>query len=77
MGWEEKVQRVIGKLSAEAYRRANTDRTGKKFKRHRPYRIPEEAEALVKCLGDHNRARGEEACKTMMEQLRRQGVEID
>jgi hypothetical protein len=77
MSWEDKVQRVIGKLSADAYRRANTDRAGNKYRRHRPYRIPEEAETLVKCLGDRDRTRGEKLCKATMEQLRRAGVRID
>lgn len=77
MSWEEKVGKVIGKLAHSAQQAANTDRAGKRYKRHRPYRLPEEADALVKCLGDRDRVRGERACKEIMEGLRRAQAEID
>jgi hypothetical protein len=77
MSWEAKVHRVIARLAATAHRQSNTDRAGKRYKRHRPYRLPEAAEQLVRCLGDRDRSRGERACKATMEQLRREGVKID
>lgn len=78
MSWEKKVDRVIAALAQQAYREANYARRGrKKAKRHRPYRLPEEADRLVKCLGDRDRKRGERTCKEIMEGLRRRGAKID
>lgn len=77
MAWEEKVHKVIGKLAAQAYKQTNYDRQGHKYKKHRPYRLPEEADSLVKCLGDKDRVRGEHTCKEIMEGLRRSREEID
>jgi len=77
MSWRAKVERVIGKLSAQAYRATNTSPSGSKYKRHHPYRIPEEAQELVACLGDRDQVRGERTCKTIMEGLRRRRADID
>lgn len=78
MSWEDKVSRVIGKLSNQAYRQVNYDKQGrKKFKKDRPYHIPDEANQIVKCLGDKDRERGERTCKEIMEGLRRSGAQID
>lgn len=75
--WESKVQQVIGVLAATAYKKANYNKQGRKYKKHRPYRIPEEADQLVQCLGDRNRKRGEITCKRIMEGLRQAQVPID
>ena len=75
--WEDKVERVIGKLSFAAWAHANHDRSGKRYKKHRPYSLPEEAAELVSCLGDRDRHRAEVRAKEIMEGLRRAGMEID
>lgn len=75
--WEDKVERVIGKLSYAAWFDANHDRRGGRDKKHRPYSLPEEAVELVECLGDPNRKRAEHRAKALMEGLRRAGEEID
>lgn len=76
-GWEAKVERVIGQLSAQAYRAANTDPSGRRYKRHHPYRVPEEAERLVQLLGSRDRKAAEIEAKEIMEGLRRSGAAID
>jgi hypothetical protein len=75
--WENKVEKVIGRMAQAAWHQANHDKTGKKYKKHRPYRLPEEAEELVKILGMHDRKRAEMKAKEIMEGLRRSGVAID
>ena len=77
MSWESKVERVIGKLSYAAWDAANHDRSGHRYKRHRPYRLPEEADELVKTLGMRDRRAAEIKAKEIMEGLRRAGLEID
>ena len=57
--WENKVEEVIGKLNHIAWFQANHDKQGKRFKKHRPYRVPEEAQRLVECLGMHDRREAE------------------
>jgi hypothetical protein len=75
--WEDKVQDVIGKLSAASYREAQRLASGKKSKRPRPYRVPEEAQELAKALGMHDRRAAEIEAKTILERLRQAGVPID
>ena len=75
--WENKVERVIGKLSYAAWYDANHDNAGRRYKKHHPYRLPEEAVELTECLGDHNRSRAERRAKEIMEGLRRADVDID
>lgn len=75
--WENKVERVISLFAQQAYRDANFDKHGKKYKRPRPYRMPEEAEKLVQVLGMHDRKKAEIKAKEMMELLRIQGHKID
>ncbi len=77
MSWESKVQRVIGKLSYVAWDAANHDASGRRYKRHRPYRMPAEADELVKILGMQDRRVAERKAKEIMEGLRRAGLEID
>lgn len=77
MSWENKVERVIAKLSYASWYKANHDRAGRRYKKHRPYRLPEEASELVATLGDHNRRRAEIRAKEIMEGFRRAGADID
>jgi hypothetical protein len=48
--WEEKANRIIGTLCLESWRKANHDKNGKRYKRHVPYSVPEDAQTLVDCL---------------------------
>lgn len=76
-GWEKKVESVIGRLSHIAWHQANHDKLGNRYKRHHPYRIPEEAQELVKCLGMHDRRAAEIRAKEIMWGLRDSQVPID
>ena len=75
--WENKVEEVIGKLNHIAWFQANHDKQGKRFKKHRPYRVPEEAQRLVECLGMHDRREAEIQAKEYMELLRIRRLPID
>ena len=75
--WENKIQDVIGKLCYASYKQANYNKQGIKYKKHRPYSIPEEAQVLVKCLGMHDRRKAEISAKECMEELRLRRVPID
>lgn len=48
--WMAKAHRVINDLCRQSWYQANHDAQGRRYKRHRPYAIPYEAEQLVKCL---------------------------
>ena len=75
--WENKVEEVIGKLSRIAWYQANHDKQGKQYKKHRPYRVPEEASLLVTYLGMHDRKEAENLAKSYMHLLRIRGLPID
>jgi hypothetical protein len=75
--WEHKVDAVIGRLSRAAWYQANHDKQGNRYKRHHPYRIPSEAEALVTCLGMRDRRAAEISAKEIMMGLRQAQVSID
>ena len=75
--WEKKVHSVIACLSANAWRQANHDKTGRRYKIERPYTVPDEARQLVELLGLHDRQKAEVECKAILEGLRRQGTKID
>jgi hypothetical protein len=75
--WENKIEEVIGKLSYTAWFQANHNKQGKRFKKHRPYRVPEEAQYLVECLGLHDRRKSEILAKEYMELLRIRRLSID
>ena len=75
--WEAKVERVIGKFAYASWHQANHDRSGRRYKRHRPYSIPDEARRLVEILGLRDRTAAERAAKSYMEGLRRLGFNID
>jgi hypothetical protein len=76
-GWEGKVHRVVALLSRAAWAKANLGPDGRPRKKHRPYRIPEEASELVRVMGLRDRREAEYQAKSIMEDLRRRGVEID
>ncbi len=75
--WEHKVEAVIRKFARIAFEQANFDRSGRQYKRYRPYTLPEEAMKLVEILGWHDREAAEIAAKECMEQLRREQRPID
>ncbi len=45
-----KAHRIIGVLCMASYVQANTRKDGGRYKKHRPYSVPEEAEELIDCL---------------------------
>lgn len=45
------------RLSRESWYKMNHDKHGKRYKRHRPYTIPADAEELVDCLGEDDEQR--------------------
>jgi hypothetical protein len=55
--WKEKAHRIIGELSAVAYRQANRLPNGTMRKKHVPYSIPAEAAELVDCLNKNDERR--------------------
>jgi len=75
--WETKVNKVIAKLCYASWYQANHNAQGKRYKKHRPYSIPKEAERLVEALGMPDRREAEIKAKTLMELYRQQGKEID
>ena len=75
--WEIKVEEVIGKLNRLACYQANHDKQGKRYKKHHHYRVPEEVQRLVECLGMHDRREAEIQAKEYMELLRFRGLPID
>lgn len=77
MSWQDKVNRVIAKLSHDAWDAANRGKDGKRLKKHRPYSPPEEVRELVIALGDGVQSRGERRAKEIMESLRHRGLTID
>lgn len=52
--WREKASRVIGQLCRDAWYKLNHDKHGKRFKRHRPYTVPDDAQTLVDCLNKND-----------------------
>jgi hypothetical protein len=75
--WENKVDAVIGRLSYVAWVQANHDKHGRRYKKHHPYHVPEEAQMLVECLGMHDRRAAEIRAKEIMMALRQAGLPID
>ena len=52
--WKEKTHRVIQRLSVKSYNQSNIKKNGKRYKKHRPYSIPEDAQELIECLATNN-----------------------
>lgn len=48
--WRDKAKAIIGELSRQSYEQAQRTRSGGRYKKHVPYRIPETAEKLVTAL---------------------------
>lgn len=63
--WETKAHATIARLCFAAWDKAQQKRGGGRYRRHRPYAIPAEADALVKALGMHDRREAEETCKAL------------
>lgn len=55
--WEQKAHRIIQNLCRESYNQSNTSASGKKYKKHRPYSVPELAEDLIECLANQDEER--------------------
>lgn len=62
MSWREKAERLIAEACLVAYREANTKPDGARYREHRPYRVPEHAQALLDALN----ADDEEKAKAIM-----------
>ena len=45
-----KAHRIIGVLCMVSYLKANTRKDGGRYKKHRPYSVPVEAEDIIDCL---------------------------
>ena len=48
--WKDKASQVIAEMSMAAYLAANTRPNGGRYRKHRQYRIPDDARMLVECL---------------------------
>lgn len=70
--WRTKVFHVINVLSFDAWKRANHNKHGRRYKTHRQYALPDEATALVRCLDLNN----EVEAKEIMMGLRNAGWKI-
>ena len=60
--WRDKVHDRIRTLCNEAWRNKNIRPDGRRYKKHRPYQVPAEAQALVEALGRDD----EELCKSIL-----------
>ncbi|RJQ30278.1 hypothetical protein C4565_00405 [Candidatus Parcubacteria bacterium] len=49
--WEEKANKIIASMCRGSWYMSNHDKHGRRFKRHRPYTVPPDAQLLVECLG--------------------------
>jgi hypothetical protein len=49
--WRDKADRTIAELCMAAFKAANTKRDGSRYKKHRPYSVPEKAAELANLLG--------------------------
>jgi hypothetical protein len=59
--WHDKADKVIANLCFQSWYETNHNRQGKRYKKHRPYAVPEVAADLVECIGTDN----EERAKTI------------
>ena len=55
--WEKKAHRIISIVCKQSYKQTNTRKNGKKYKKHRPYHVPQLAKDLIKCLEDQDEER--------------------
>ena len=63
--WEVKAHAIIFYQSYQAWRRVNVREDGSRYKKNRPYFIPEFSRKLVKILGMHDREEAEKQAKTL------------
>lgn len=54
--WRQKAHRVIAALSKESYEQMNRRPEGGRYKRHRPYSVPETAQKLIDALNRNDEA---------------------
>lgn len=54
--WRDKANRIIGELCLSSYLQANTRPDGTRYRKHRPYRVPDDAEMLIRCLAESDEA---------------------
>ena len=54
MSWEERAKTVVGKLCKEEFARVNTKKNGQRYKKHRPYVIPETAQSIINALNSND-----------------------
>lgn len=73
--WEAKAHRIIADAAYAAWRQENHGRTEKRYRKHRPYAIPDEAHKLVAILGWHDRKAAEHAAKAIFQALAFRPVE--
>lgn len=68
--WEEKAHKIISHLSFQAWSEANPkDRSGRRPRKCRSYRVPQVAQELATCLGMHDRQAAEEQAKAIFIKL--------
>lgn len=67
--WHTKAHSYVAELSQQAWEKANRLPNGRLRKRHVPYRIPDEAAALVDFMGRND----EEGAKALMLNLNQRG----
>ena len=48
--WRDKAHRLIADACRASYLQANTSPSGKRYKKHRDYAVPQAAEDLIRCL---------------------------
>lgn len=56
MSWRHKAERIIAAECFESWRRMNHSKSGRRYKKHRPYRVPERSERLLACLNTNDEA---------------------
>lgn len=63
--WRDKANRIISSLCYESWKQTNFSPSGKQYKKHRPYSVPDLARDLVDCLGALNQVAAEEKAKSL------------
>lgn len=56
MAWQDNVKKVIAEDCRQAYLEAQTDKKGGRYKKYRPYIVPETSRALVNALNNNDEA---------------------
>ena len=50
MSWQNKAHKMIEQAAYDAWKSVNFNKTGKQYKKHRPYALPEWCAELIHCL---------------------------